>query len=730
MFAPEALAAPRSASAILDALAGMKPGAYIALVIAVSVACQWIAWRLRVPSILLLLVVGFGIGQVVRAEEVLGHQILFDGVGILVGVILFEGSMGLRLQQVRGLGRPVRRLTSITVLIAWALITGTAYLLGFDIRVALLIGAILVVTGPTVINPILRSLRPTRRVASLLRWEAVVVDPIGAVLALLVFQAVTAGEAETAVTSVLTALAKTVVIAVVIAVVIGVTLEVLMRRRAIPDFLHGVVFLAAAIGSLELSNVLQSESGLLTVTLLGIYLGNRPKMQLEQVAEFSEHLQVLFVGALFIVLAGRVTPAQLVDVLPTALIFLAALVIVVRPVSVLIGLARTRVSRRERTLLVGMAPRGVVAAAVTSIFALGFGQASDALSAQAKDATGGNRDALLARSQDLAALATQAAKMVPLVFVVIVCTVALYGIGVNRLAERLGLASAKPQGVLFAGVHSWVVDAAVLLREMDIPVLIVARNSATLAPARRAGLATVTANILSEFVVKDLDVAGLGYFVACTPEDDVNATAARQFARVFGGANTYQLRRDDYATGTEDDRREIARHLTARYAFAPWASRAELAERVAAGMTVTRVDLAPEFTIDDFYARYGDDAIVMFVARGNGTVEVANRSMKMPTDSGTLIALVTVPADITAGMPADMTKGVTSAVTSDAPAAGAAEAGAEAGDDTPAGVAPHAGPHPAGPVARGRAASEPREKGRPARRPARPSSSPNDPTAS
>lgn len=651
MFALAAVTASRSGS-VVQALGDMTPGAYIALVIAVSVACQWIAWRLKVPSILLLLIVGFGIGQIVRAEKVFGHEILFDGVGILVGVILFDASLGLRLTQVRGLGKPVRRLTSVTVLIAWVLITAAAWALGFDIRVALLIGAILVVTGPTVINPILRSLRPTRRVASLLRWEGIVVDPIGAVLALLVFQAVTAGEAETAVASVVSVLVKTLVIAVVIALVVGVTLEILMRRRAIPDFLHGVVFLAAAIGSLELSNVLQSQSGLLTVTLLGIYLGNRPRLHLEHVAEFSEHLQVLFVGALFIVLAGRVTPTQLVDVLPTALIFFAALVVVVRPVSVLLGLVRTRVSRRERTLLVGMAPRGVVAAAVTSIFALGFGQASDALSAQAEGATGPDRQALIARSHDLAALATQAEKMVPLVFVVIVCTVALYGLGAGRLAERLGLASANPQGVLFAGVQEWVVDAAVLLREMDIPVLIVARNSATLAPARRAGLATVTANILSEFAVKDLDVSGLGYFIACTPEDEVNATAARQFARVFGGANTYQLRRGDYSTGTEEGRRDIARHLTARYAFSPWVSRAELADRIDAGMRVIRIDLAPEFTLDDFRARYGEDAVVMFVQRSPGTIEVANRSMRLPADTGTLIALVRIPARVAGSEPA------------------------------------------------------------------------------
>jgi NhaP-type Na+/H+ or K+/H+ antiporter len=632
---------------ILDAFRAMGPGAYLAVVIAVSVACQWIAWRLKIPSILLLLIVGFGIGQLVRAEDVFGHEVLFDGVGILVGVILFEGSMGLRLQQVRGLGRPVRRLTTVTVGIAWVLITGAAYLLGFDIRVALLIGAILVVTGPTVINPILRSLRPRMRVASLLRWEGIVVDPIGAVLALLVFQAVTAGEADTAFSSVVITLSMTILVAVGIALVLGVLLEILMRRRAVPDFLHGVVFLAAAIGALELSNLLQSESGLLTVTLLGIYLGNRPKLQLEQVAEFSEHLQVLFVGALFIVLAGRVTPQQFVDVLPTALLFLAALVLVVRPVSVLLGLARTRTSWKERALLVGMAPRGVVAAAVTSIFALGFGQAAQSLADRAASAAGAQRDALLTKSADLAGLATQAERMVPLVFVVIVCTVALYGLGVNRFAERLGLASANPNGVLFVGVQPWVVDAGVLLRDMGIPVLVVARNQATLAPVRRSGLATVTANILSEFAVKDLDVSGLGYFIAATPEDEVNATAARQFARIFGGANTYQLRRDADGNGGNGEREAIARHLTARYAFTPWVSRADIADRLGRGMVVARVDLAPEFTLDDFYARYGEDAVVMFVQRAPGTIEVANASTKLPSDGGTLVALVRVPADVT-----------------------------------------------------------------------------------
>lgn len=631
---------PAVLTSTIDALNQLGPAGYITLIIAVSVLCQWVAWRLRLPSILLLLLVGFGLGQAVRAEDVLGHELLFDAVRLTVGIILFEGSLSLRIKQLQGLGRPVWRLCSLTVALAGAMITVTAWLLGFDPRVALLIGAILVVTGPTVINPILRSLRPTRRVSSLLRWEGIVVDPIGAVLALLVFQGILADQNGQALPAVLVALGKTLVIAFGIGLGLGALLEVLMRRRAIPDYLHGVGFLAAAVSALVVSDALQAESGLLTVTVLGIYLGNRPALHLEHVAEFKEHLQVLFVGALFLVLAGRVTPDQLLQVLPTALAFLAALVLVVRPVSVLLGLLGTKVTRRERTLLACMAPRGVVAAAVTSIFALGFGQAADDLARRAQQASGPDAQSLTARAGDLRLLADQASTMVPLVFVVIVCTVALYGIGINRPAERLGLASSNPQGVVFVGVNRWVVDTAALLQDVGIPVLVVARSYASLAGARARGLRTLTANILSEYAVKDMDLAGIGSFIACTPEDEVNATAAREFTRVFGRANTYQLHRDARTAGTGNELRDTAGHLSARYAFVPPLSRAEMDDRMASHMAIRRLDLSEHRSLDDVRAEHGDDLVVLFVQRSPGTIEVAHVDRKLPTTSGTVIAMV------------------------------------------------------------------------------------------
>lgn len=572
---------------LTTSLAGLDPAAYIALVVGLAVLSQLVAWQVRIPSILLLLVVGFGLGRLVDPETVLGREVLFGGVTIAVGIILFEGSMSLSFRQFREVGRPVVRLCTVTVAIAWLLITLSAWILGFSLEVALLVGAILVVTGPTVIGPILRILRPTRRVASLLRWEGIVVDPIGAVLAVLVFQGVLAGSVENALPGILGSLLRTVLVAFVLALVIGFLLEVLTVRHVIPDFLQGVAYLAGAVVAMVGSNALQPESGLLTVTVLGVFLGNRPHLHLEHVMEFKEHLQVLFVGALFIVLAGRVDPGQLMDIAPRALVFVACLVLVVRPVSVVVGLLGTDATRQEKLLLSGMAPRGIVAAAVTSIFALEFTHAADTTDDPS-------------RAADLARLAEQAEQIVPLVFLVIVCTVALYGLGVGRLAERLGLASQKPQGVLFVGGQDWVIQAASLIEEAGVPTTLVARNYATLSGARMAGLRTVTANILSDYAVKDMDLSGIGRLIACTSGDEVNATAAREFAHVLGRANVYQLQRAEAEKADGNERRSAAAHLTARIPFDPPLTHDGFEERIAAGSRVKRTRLTAEFPLELF----------------------------------------------------------------------------------------------------------------------------------
>ena len=622
----------------------MPVAPYLALVLALGATCQLVAYRAKIPSILLLLLVGFGLGQVVSPEEVLGREVLFAGVSLSVGIILFEGSLSLRFRDLRGLGRAVVRLCTVTVAIAWVLITLSGMVAGIGWQLSLLIGALLVVTGPTVIAPIVRQLRPTRRVSSMLRWEGIVVDPIGAVLAVLVFQAVIIGGPDPAVVPALLTLGRLVLISTALMLVFGIALEVAMRRHLIPDFLDGVVFLAAAVGALVVSNQLQPESGLLTVTMLGIYLGNRRELRLEHVREFKEHLQVLIVGALFVLLGGRVTPEEVVAIAPTAAVFVVLLMVLVRPASVLLGLIGTSATRQERTLLSFMAPRGIVAAAVTSIFALEIEHAAEqaALDARALDVAPEEALRLEAEAERLAVLLAGSADLVPLVFVTIVVTVAVYGLGVGRLAERLGLATTTPNGVVFAGAPSWARQAAGVLQGLGVPTLLVSLAPAEVMQARMAGLRIERTHILSEFAVEDMELAGIGALVAGTYDDMTNSTAAREFAHTLGSQNTYQLSRQgepeqgEGVPGTAKQR--TASKLTANVAFDPPLTAPELEARVREGMTVRKTRLTEQHTLADFRQRE-PDAVLMFLVQDE-KARVVTQGGSLPEDSGTLVALV------------------------------------------------------------------------------------------
>lgn len=615
------------ASPVTEAFTEALPASYLALVLVLAVVCQWAASRLRIPGILLLLVAGFGLGQLIGPEQVIDREMLFAGTSLAVGVILFEGSLTLKYKQIRDLGTSVRRLCTVVPLIAWVLITGAALVIGYDWRIATLVGAILVVTGPTVIGPILRQLRPTRRVASLLRWEGIVVDPIGAVLAVLVYQAIVAG-GEGAVGAVVTGLLTTLAIGFGIGLGAGWVMEQLTRRHLIPDFLDGIAYLAAALGALVLSNMLQNETGLLTVTVMGIYLANRPNLHLERVLEFKEHLQVLFVGVLFVLLAGRITWDQLIAVLPKALIFLAVLVLVVRPVSIFLGLWRSDADRRERTLLAAMAPRGIVAAAVMSIFAIELGHAASA--------SGNGREA------DLTHLAEQAATLVPLVFAFIVGSVTIYGLGVGRLAERLGLASTNPTGIVFAGAPIWAVQAAQRLYEDGTAVKMVTRDYSAVKACRAANVDVEFTHILSEYAADDMPLAGFGTLLAVMSDDETNATATRQFTPTFGKANVYQLKRHEESAlegSNKKDKALPARHLTATRIGSPALTFEELDERSRRGMRVRRTRLTEEFTLDDFLQRHGDEAVILLAKIGGRYVPVTDGTM-LPTTGTTLIAQV------------------------------------------------------------------------------------------
>lgn len=585
-------------------------------------AAQWIAARLRLPSILFLL--GFGIlaGPVagwLDPDKLFGQELLFAVVSLSVSVILFEGSLSLKFIDLRGIGGAMLSLLSVGVLISWVLTTLLARLvLGLEWNVSLLLGAILVVTGPTVIGPLLRQIRPTGRVGSIARWEGIVIDPVGAVLAVLVFEAsreVQHAGFESATWVASMSLLRTIILGGGIGAAGALIVGWLLKRHELPDHLQSPVTLMFVIASFALSNLGQPESGLVAVTVMGIVLANLRGIDLHPILEFKETLSVLLISTLFILLSARLEFASFASLGVGGIVFLLAMLLIVRPASVFVSAMYSGLDWQEKVFLSWFAPRGIVAAAVSSIFAL----------RTAADHPGSAGDQLVAAT-----------------FLVIIGTVVVYGFTAFPLAKWLGLAEDDPQGLLIAGAHPGARAIALAVQQAGFTVLLVDTNPWNIQTARMEGLRTRLGNILSEQLVASLNLGGLGRFLALTPNDEVNSLAAMHLRTIFGRANTYQL-----VPHQQKEKHEEPPHaVRARFLFSEDSTNAELNRRFAAGAVVKATKLSNEFTFADFRKMYGEDALVLFVVSESGRlhVEVAGEPLS-PKQGQTVIALVQPPPE-------------------------------------------------------------------------------------
>ncbi len=594
---------------LLLALAGL---------IVLGVAAQWLAWRLGIASILLLLLTGFLVGPVsdlVFGERLLDPDallgdLLLPFVSLSVGLILYEGGLTLRLAEL-GEGRGVvGRLVTLGAALTWLLSSLAAWwLLGLSAELSILLGAVLVVSGPTVIIPMLRHLRPSGRIGAILKWEGIVIDPIGAMLAVLVFEVISLPGVEEAASQVVGVLLRTIAAGGVFGFVGGITLVFVLRWFWVPDYLENAVSIMFVVGVYTAAHRLQPESGLLAATVMGITLGNQRLVDVRHIAEFKENLRVLLIGSLFMLLAARIEPGDFRAIGWGGVIFLLVLMVVVRPVSVILSTLGSSATKREVTLLAAMAPRGIVAAAVASVFALRLQAEGHA----------------------------QADMLVPLTFLVIIGTVLVTSLTAGPVAHRLGLADPKPQGILLVGAHPWGRMIAKAIQEQGFRVLVVDTNRADLAAARMAGLKTYGDSILAEHLLDEIDLGGLGRLIAATPNDWVNILTINRFMRVFGRGEVFQVpprKRSETAD-------QAHRHLHGRWLFNESLSYDQLARRVAAGAVVKPTRLTEEFTFASFQEHYGDAAIPLFVVTANERLTVVTADQPAdPKPGDTLISLV------------------------------------------------------------------------------------------
>ena len=606
-------------------------GIFVTIILGLGILAQWLAWRFKLPSILLLLVFGFAAGQVfgVNIDNYLpgaeGESIILSLVGLAVAIILFEGGLTLKFSELKESGGPVLRLCTVGVGISFALITAFGiYVLGWNWRVAAILGSILVVTGPTVIAPLLRHIKPSRKMGSIVKWEGIVVDPIGAIMAVLVFQAALAGDVEQAQATILYSLGITLLVGVVFAFLLAKVIELLLRKHLIPDFLHSVFLLAVTAIAFSASNAIQKESGLLTVTVLGIALANQKSFSVKHILEFKETLRTLIISLLFIVLSGRVDISSLKEALLPGLALIAFLVIVVRPISIFtatVFLKQTNL--KERLFLAALAPRGIVAAAVTAIFALELTHAAHSVEGFPQE------------------VVEQAKLMVPMMFIVIVGTVTIYGLLAAPLANRLGIAARNPRGVLFAGADGWIRKIAKALIDDGHEVLLLDTNYSNVAAATVAGIPAKRASILSEYVGDELDFAGLGQLVAGTHNDEVNSLAASEFTHIFGSAEVWQVAPlDDKAHHTT----AVASHMRGRIIFPGRPNHKELSRISLGGMVVKKTKLSEQFTYNHFL-KHHPEAILFFTSNLDKGLRPAHDTMRQPSDGDTIYAFISPESD-------------------------------------------------------------------------------------
>ncbi|MBK5969122.1 MULTISPECIES: cation:proton antiporter [Thiorhodovibrio] len=560
---------------------------------ALSLAAHWLAWRLRLPAIVFLLAAGIVAGPLTGwlNPDALFGELLFPIVSLAVAIILFEGGLSLHLHEVRGLEAPVRRLLTLGVIVTWASTTALAwFFVDLSLPLAVLFGAMTVVTGPTVIGPLLRSVRPSQKVARVLRWEGIVIDPIGALIAVLVFEFVLSTGGQVSLGASLLTFGLLLMVGLLIGALAGWVTGEVLRRFWLPGYLHILATLVAAIGVFYLANQIHAESGLLAVTVMGIWLANMQGVPLDDILPFKENLSLMLISGLFVLLAARLNPAAIPALGWGVVGLLFGMQLLGRPLAVLASTWGTSLSWPERGLLAWIAPRGIVAAAVSALFALRLDEAGHA----------------------------GAEALVPLTFLVILFTVILQSATAKPLAALLGVREPPPRGVLIVGANLVARAIGDALQRLNIPVLLTDPNWDQIAEARLQGLPAYYGNPTSEHAELNLELTGLGLLFALSPRADLNTLTSLEFGKVFGRNKVYRL-----PPGERDPRlpAEIRRrHRRDQTLFGTQITYAKLASLLGQGAEIRITTLTAMFAWEDYLKEHRGQVTPLFAVNPQGNI--------------------------------------------------------------------------------------------------------------
>jgi NhaP-type Na+/H+ or K+/H+ antiporter len=588
----------------------------IAMIGILGIGAQWIAWRTGWPAIVLMLFAGFMAGPITGLIDpgAAFGDLLEPMIGIGVALILFEGGLSLDFRELRHSGQAVWRLATIGVLVGWALGAAAGfYIAGLVWPVAILFGGILVVTGPTVVLPLLRQSNIQTRPASILKWESIVNDPTGALCAVIAYEYFRK-VAEFPNAS-LFEVVPPLIIAAVMAGLIGYAaarlIAFLFPRGAVPEYLKVPVLFTVVIGVFVISNKIEHEAGLVAVTVMGIALANMNVSSLRSIHPFKENIAVLLVSGIFIVLSASLEFSDLQYLNWRFGLFLVALLFLVRPLTVLISLLGSSVPWNERLFVAWIAPRGIVLVAISGLFAL-----------RLADLGYGDGNVLIGLS-----------------FAVVVATIVAHGFTIDLAAKLLKVKGASRPGLLIVGSTPWTIALANEMRALKTPVMIVDASWQRLGAARREGLPCYHGEILNEATEHNLDLAPFQVLVAATDNEAYNALVCNEFAHEIGRDSVYQLGENV----VEGDRHALPDSIRGRALFETGLGVGDVNDRQAQGWIFRKTKLSDEFDFEDAQSKLPESANMLLLIRSSGRLRFFTHAAPPEPRAGDIIISFTPP---------------------------------------------------------------------------------------
>lgn len=511
----------------------------LAGIIVLGIIAQWVAWRFKIPAILPLIIIGLLVGPISTLYTADGTKLLepvwngkeglfpgerlFNFVSLAISIILFEGGLTLKKDEVLNVGTSILKLITVGSFITF-IGAGIAAHLIFNLswQISFLFSALIIVTGPTVIAPILRNIPLKKDVSAVLKWEGILIDPIGALVSVLVFEFIIVGEGYEYTKEALIEFGKIIIIGTSIGFTSAYALFYAIKFKIIPHYLLNVIVLSSVLAVFVLSDLFAHESGLLAVVIMGMVLGNMKINELKEILYFKESLSILLISILFILLAANINIKDMLLLYrwETALLF-AIIIFILRPLSVFSSTINSGLNLNEKLFISWVGPRGIVAAGIASLFGLKLSMEGE----------------------------PGAEYITPLVFMVVLGTVLLNATTARLFAKISGVFLKSSDGIIIIGASNFARLIASYLQKNNRRVVLIDSNKNHINKAKSLGLEAIEGNVYSDDLIENVELNDIGFLLALTGSASVNEFAIEKFTKIFGEKGAYRLISSDEMKG-------------------------------------------------------------------------------------------------------------------------------------------------------------------------------------